>query len=57
MISDTGATPVVDRGYNLTISDTLPLGLRYASAEPALSLVAPQANGTTSARAYAPRRR
>lgn len=46
-LTNPGATPVVDRGYNLTISDTLPLGLHFASADPAPSLVAPQANGTT----------
>ncbi len=42
-----GATPVVDKGYNLTITDTLPLGLSFAAADPPPSLVAPQADGTT----------
>ena len=46
-VSNTGVTPVVDRGYNLTISDTLPSGLTYVSATPAPTLVSPQANGTT----------
>jgi LruC domain-containing protein/uncharacterized repeat protein (TIGR01451 family) len=47
VVSNTGATPVADRGYNLTISDTLPVGLSYAGATPAPTLVSPQTNGTT----------
>lgn len=46
-ITNTGGTPVADRGYNLTISDTLPSGLTYMAATPAPTLVAPQPNGTT----------
>jgi LruC domain-containing protein/uncharacterized repeat protein (TIGR01451 family) len=47
IVSNTSATPVTDRGYNLTISDTLPVGLTYSSATPAPTLVSRQANGTT----------
>ena len=46
-ITNTGATPVTDRGYNLTISDTLPVGLSYTSATPTPTLVSPQTNGST----------
>ncbi|WP_165360674.1 FG-GAP-like repeat-containing protein [Candidatus Chloroploca sp. Khr17] len=40
-------TPVADRGYNLTITDTLPLGLSFSAADPAPSQVAAQPDGTT----------
>ncbi|NCC32384.1 MAG: DUF11 domain-containing protein, partial [Chloroflexia bacterium] len=40
-------TPVADRGYNLSITDTLPLGLSFIAADPAPSQVAAQADGTT----------
>ena len=46
-ISNTGASSVADRGYNLTISDTLPVGLSFTNATPTPTLVSPQANGTT----------
>jgi LruC domain-containing protein/uncharacterized repeat protein (TIGR01451 family) len=46
-ISNTGTTPITDRGYNLTITDTLPVGVSYSSASPTPSLIAPQSNGTT----------
>ena len=46
-VRNNGATPVTDKGYNLTITDTLPSGLSFASADPPPSLVAVQADGTT----------
>ncbi|MBP7962300.1 MAG: DUF11 domain-containing protein [Caldilineaceae bacterium] len=42
-----GATPVTDKGYNLTVTDTLPVGLSFVSAAPAPTFVSPQTDGTT----------
>ncbi|HAJ37604.1 MAG TPA: hypothetical protein DCL15_18200, partial [Chloroflexi bacterium] len=39
---------MTDRGYNLTITDTLPVGLTYVSADPAPTNVARQADGATA---------
>jgi len=47
-VRNNGATPVTDRGYNLTITDTLPVGLTYVSADPAPTNVARQADGATA---------
>ena len=46
-IHNPAPTPVADRGYNLTLADTLPAGLRFVSAEPPPSLVAVQPDGST----------
>lgn len=46
-VRNPSSTPVSDRGYNLTVTDTLPDGLRFASADPLPSLVAPQPDGST----------
>jgi uncharacterized repeat protein (TIGR01451 family) len=47
-VRNNGATAVTDRGYNLTITDTLPVGLTYMSADPAPTNVARQPDGTTA---------
>ena len=47
-VRNNGATVVTDRGYNLTITDTLPVGLTYMSADPAPTNVARQPDGTTA---------
>jgi LruC domain-containing protein/uncharacterized repeat protein (TIGR01451 family)/fimbrial isopeptide formation D2 family protein len=48
-IANGGTTPVADRGYNLTITDTLPNGLQFVSASPAATFVAQdEATGTTT---------
>ena len=47
-VRNNGATPVTDRGYNLTITDTLPAGLTYVSADPTPTNVARQADGATA---------
>lgn len=46
-VRNNGTTPVVDRGYNLTITDTLPVGLTFVSANPTPTNVAAQPDGTT----------
>ncbi len=46
-VRNDGATPVVDRAYNLTVTNTLPIGLTYVSADPAPTLVSKAADGTT----------
>jgi uncharacterized repeat protein (TIGR01451 family) len=47
-VRNNGATAVTDRGYNLTITDTLPVGLTYVSADPAPTNVTRQPDGTTA---------
>jgi|GEM_PF-2401696 len=47
-VRNNGATAVTDRGYNLTITDTLPVGLTYVSADPAPTNVARQSDGATT---------
>lgn len=42
-----GTTPITDKGYNLTITDTLPIGVAYLSADPAPMIIKPQSDGTT----------
>lgn len=44
-VRNSGATPVTDRGYNLTITDTLPVGLTYISASPTPTSVTTQPDG------------
>ncbi|MFN8469217.1 MAG: hypothetical protein U0X20_26920, partial [Caldilineaceae bacterium] len=46
-ITNSGVQPVTDRGYNLTISNTLPSGLTYLSASPSPTAATVQADGTT----------
>ena len=46
-IANNGAQAVADRGYNLTISDTLPAGLTYVSASPIPTIASVQADGST----------
>ncbi len=46
-IGNTGANPVTDKAYNLTITDTLPAGLSYQSASIAPTSQQPQADGST----------
>ena len=46
-LSNAGGTPVQDKGYNLTISDTLPAGLTYLSASPTPTVASQQSDGTT----------
>lgn len=46
-LRNTADTPVDDRGYNLTVVDTLPVGVAYLSADPAPQLVEPLADGST----------
>ena len=47
-VRNNGATPVTDRAYNLTITDTLPIGLVFVSAQPAPTSIVSQADGTTA---------
>ncbi len=47
-VRNNGAVAVTDRGYNLTITDTLPVGLTYVSADPAPTNVTRQADGATA---------
>jgi LruC domain-containing protein/uncharacterized repeat protein (TIGR01451 family) len=46
-VGNNGITPVTDRGYNLTITDTLPVGFTYVSANPTPTNVSAQADGAT----------
>ena len=46
-LNNTGITPVFDKGYNLTISNTLPAGLIYLTANPAPTFIEEQEDGTT----------
>jgi len=46
-VANTGAQPVTDKGYNLTISNTLPAGLTYQTANPTPTAVTVQIDGTT----------
>ncbi len=46
-IGNTGANPVTDKAYNLTITDTLPVGLTYQSASIQPTSLQPQTDGTT----------
>ena len=46
-IANTGDTPVADRGYNLTVTDTLGIGINYVSANPSPTFVNNQEDGTT----------
>ena len=47
-VRNNGATPVTDRAYNVTITDTLPIGLVFVSAQPAPTSIVSQADGTTA---------
>jgi len=47
-INNGGAIPVTDKGYNLTITDTLPIGLDFVSASPAPTSIVQQPDGTTT---------
>ena len=47
-VTNNGVTPVTDKGYNLTISDTLPSGLTYVTANPAPTFVQANSDGTTN---------
>ncbi|MCA9917553.1 MAG: DUF11 domain-containing protein, partial [Anaerolineales bacterium] len=46
-IANLGSNAVDDRGYNLTITNTLPISLTYLSASPAPTFVEAQTDGTT----------
>ena len=46
-VRNTASTPVIGRGYNLSMSDSIPAGLRVVSADPSPSLIAAQADGST----------
>ncbi|MCP4166941.1 MAG: DUF11 domain-containing protein [Chloroflexi bacterium] len=46
-IYNSGAIPVSDKGYNLTITDTLPIGLDFVSASPAPTSIVEQPDGAT----------
>ncbi len=46
-LRNTAATPVTDRGYNLSITTTIQSGLSFATANPPPALVAAQADGST----------
>ena len=46
-VTNKGAIPVQDKGYNLTITDTLPVGLTYVGADVTPTSVAVQTDGTT----------
>lgn len=47
-VTNKGVTPVADKGYNVTISDTLPSGLTYVTANPAPTFVQANSDGTTN---------
>ncbi|NTW03017.1 MAG: DUF11 domain-containing protein, partial [Oscillochloris sp.] len=47
LVRNTATTPVTGRGYNLSITDTLPAGLSFESASPGPSFVATQSDGST----------
>ncbi len=46
-VKNDGAVYLRDRGYNLTVSDTLPSSLAYTSASPTPSAVRKQSDGST----------
>lgn len=46
-IANIGDTPVADRGYNLTITDTLGAGISLISADPSPTFIDNQTDGTT----------
>ncbi len=46
-VQNSGAIPVDDKGYNLTITNTLPISLSFVSADPAPTFVERQPNGET----------
>ena len=46
-VANTADTPVADRGYNLTVTDTLGIGVNYLAASPSPTFVENQADGST----------
>jgi uncharacterized repeat protein (TIGR01451 family) len=46
-VKNTGAVPVEDKGYNLTLTNTLPISINFVSANPAPTFISRQANGET----------
>ena len=47
-VANNGATRLTDKGYNLTITDTLPSGLTFISASPSPTFISTEDDGSTS---------
>ncbi|MEM7536899.1 MAG: FG-GAP-like repeat-containing protein [Chloroflexota bacterium] len=47
-VANNGATRLTDKGYNLTITNTLPSGLTFISASPSPTFISTEDDGSTS---------